>query len=1001
MLYSLRRQPAKDIFMNLNIKNFWSLKTKLTILTSTIFLVSIWSLAFYASRVLQQDMHQLLSEQQFTTASIVASQVNQELDDRFTGLKKVAGGVSPAILGNSTKSQNLLESKPVLQEMFNGGTFITQIDGTATASIPYSIGRIGVNFMNRDHISAALKEGKSTVGRPVVGAMIKSPSFVMTVPIYDAQDNVIGALAGVVDLGKANFLDKLTDNQYGKTGGYLLVAPQYRLVVTATDKSRIMQQLPDAGINPLIDQNIAGYEGSMILVNPLGLEVLASMVKIPAAGWYIAVTLPTAEAFAPIYKIQKPLLLATVMMTVLAGSLTWWMLRRLLAPMLDTVTALVTMVASSKQPQPLPIFRQDEIGQLIGSFNDLLNSLAQQGKALRESESRYRSILNASPVPVGIYDEQQNITYVNPEFVKTFGYTLEDIPTLMDWWSQAYPNPAYQQEITGTWQVHLETAKQTGESFTPFEVTIRCKDLTNKTVVVAAASSPGTLKNDLVVIFHDITERKRMEQQLNESLRKSRSAYSLMRMLCDNVPDMIWAKDLEGRYTFANEAMCRDLLNATGTDEPIGKMDMFFAERERTRHPDNPEWHTFGEICQDTDVLTLDAGTPQQFDEHGNVQGKFLFLDVHKAPFLDDKGRMIGTVGSARNVTTIKDMERKLKKSEVSLRTLVQTIPDLVWLKDPTGVYLDCNVKFECFFGGAKKDVVGKTDYDFVSKKLADHFRENDRKALAAGVPCSNEEWLIFADTGYRGLFDTIKTPMYDAEGSLIGVLGIAHDVTERKQAEEALQVLLAEKEVLMREVHHRVKNNMAAIIGLLDLQRQAMGDPQTQTVMTDLSSRIRAMSLVHEKLYRSESLSKIDFQEYLQSLISHLRTSFGSPHIRCEIEAQGIEMPLDLAVPCGMIVNELIINALKYAFPTERNGEGNCILVTLHHDHDTFTLSVADNGVGLPPEFDLNTTTSLGLSLVQMLGQHQLGGRYEIDGIGGTRFTLTFSLQDGGKPYA
>ena len=234
--------------------------------------------------------------------------------------------------------------------------------------------------------------------------------------------------------------------------------------------------------------------------------------------------------------------------------------------------------------------------------------------------------------------------------------------------------------------------------------------------------------------------------------------------------------------------------------------------------------------------------------------------------------------------------------------------------------------------------------------------------------------------------------------------IGTILDITERKKTEEQIQTSLSEKEVLLREVHHRVKNNMAAIIGLLDLQRQVVDDPQYQTIMTSLSSRVRAMSLVHEKLYRSDSLSKIDFQEYLQALISHLRTSFGSPNIRCNINAIGVEMPLDLAVPCGMIVNELIINALKYAFPKERSGidcEYERIVVAVTHNNNCFTLTVADNGVGLPPGFDLNTTTTLGLSLVQMLGQHQLGGQYEIDQTGGTQFTLTFSLQDGGKPYA
>jgi two-component sensor histidine kinase len=228
-------------------------------------------------------------------------------------------------------------------------------------------------------------------------------------------------------------------------------------------------------------------------------------------------------------------------------------------------------------------------------------------------------------------------------------------------------------------------------------------------------------------------------------------------------------------------------------------------------------------------------------------------------------------------------------------------------------------------------------------------------------------------------------------------------DITERKQAEEALQVSLAEKEVLLREVHHRVKNNMAAIIGLFNLQRQAMEDPQVQAVLADLSSRVRAMSLVHEKLYRSESLAKIDFQDYLQSLISHLRTSFGSPHIECHIAALGVEMPLDLAVPCGMIINELVANALKHAFPqnlTRPEGKIDTITVAVYRDHDTFSLSVADNGVGLPPGFDLDRTETLGLVLVRMLGGHQLGGTYEIEQMGGTRVTLQFSVHKGRKTH-
>jgi PAS domain S-box-containing protein len=239
----------------------------------------------------------------------------------------------------------------------------------------------------------------------------------------------------------------------------------------------------------------------------------------------------------------------------------------------------------------------------------------------------------------------------------------------------------------------------------------------------------------------------------------------------------------------------------------------------------------------------------------------------------------------------------------------------------------------------------------------------------------------------------------------------LAWDIVLRKRAEDALHDSLAEKEVLLREVHHRVKNNMAAIIGLFEIQRQAIADTDAKNILGELSGRVRAMSLVHEKLYRSTSLARVDFQDYCTSLISHLRTSFGSPFIRCEIAALGVTLPLDLAVPCGIIINELVTNALKYAFPknvqdTEKTHRGDSdrvfwrIFVSLTLQDETFTLKVADNGIGLPAGYDWSSAKTMGLTLVRMLGRHQLGGRFELDSSEGTAFTLTFSFPNRNKNH-
>jgi two-component sensor histidine kinase len=217
----------------------------------------------------------------------------------------------------------------------------------------------------------------------------------------------------------------------------------------------------------------------------------------------------------------------------------------------------------------------------------------------------------------------------------------------------------------------------------------------------------------------------------------------------------------------------------------------------------------------------------------------------------------------------------------------------------------------------------------------------------------------------------------------------------QRNLSQDRLRESLAEKEVLLREVHHRVKNNLATIIGLLKLQRQGVADPAAADAMNDLGARIKSMALVHESLYRSENLDRIDFQDYLKALVSNLRTSFGARSSnRISIDGD-VEMGLDDAIPCGMIVNELVTNALKYAFPGGKPCPGaDCceIAITMDWDGTVYTLAVADNGMGLPVGLEQAATKTLGLRIVKMLGEHQLGGTIEVDRTRGTRFTIRFS---------
>jgi two-component sensor histidine kinase len=215
-------------------------------------------------------------------------------------------------------------------------------------------------------------------------------------------------------------------------------------------------------------------------------------------------------------------------------------------------------------------------------------------------------------------------------------------------------------------------------------------------------------------------------------------------------------------------------------------------------------------------------------------------------------------------------------------------------------------------------------------------------------------------------------------------------DITERKQAEEQIRASLQEKEVLLQEIHHRVKNNMQVISSLLYLQADHIQDKQVRELFQESRQRVRSMALIHEQLYQSQDLGRIDFAEYIESLTHHLWRSHGASHVTLQLDIAPLLLSIEGAIPCGLIINELVSNAFKHVFPNGHTGE---IWVELRSSESgQVTLIVKDNGVGLPPDFDLYHCTSLGLTLVNTLIKQQLKGTIEMrQQTRGTEFELTF----------
>lgn len=336
-----------------------------------------------------------------------------------------------------------------------------------------------------------------------------------------------------------------------------------------------------------------------------------------------------------------------------------------------------------------------------------------------------------------------------------------------------------------------------------------------------------------------------------------------------------------------------------------------------------------------------------------------------------------------------KRSEAELAAKEQFLRNIFSSIQDGLCVLDRDFNILSVNQAMEKWYSSALP-LEGKKCYEAFHNRSEPCDLCPTKEALAHGLP-SMEVVPLRQEGKTAGWLEVYAFPLLDsASGQTSGVIEYVRDITARKEAEDRLKESLREKDILLRELHHRVKNNMQVISSLLNLQANHIADPVAKEMFRETQRRIRSMALVHEQLYQSANLSQINFASYLAHLSSHLFQACGVSTHRVRLNLQTEELLLDVntAIPLGMIFNELMTNSLKHAFPDNREGEIKVIL--RRYDRDQAFLEVADNGLGLPKGFKLEECKSLGLQIVQTLC-HQIKARIELDQSEGTAFRIIF----------
>jgi len=323
--------------------------------------------------------------------------------------------------------------------------------------------------------------------------------------------------------------------------------------------------------------------------------------------------------------------------------------------------------------------------------------------------------------------------------------------------------------------------------------------------------------------------------------------------------------------------------------------------------------------------------------------------------------------------------------------TVVEAAPNAMVMVDQAGKIVLMNSQAEKLFGYCREELMGQSIELLVPGPMrarhSDYQRGFFANPTARPMGAGRDLYGLRKDGGTVAVEIGLNALTID-EGTF--VLASIIDITGRKQAEEQIKASLKEKEVLLKEIHHRVKNNLQIISSMLNLQAKSIKDPKALEMFRESQNRVRSIALVHEKSYQFKGLSRLDFSDHVRSLVSHLFRSYGvhSDRIALRIHVEDVYLGIDTAIPCGLIINELVSNSLKHAFP-EGKGEISIDLQRQHDDH--YMLVVRDNGDGLPKDLDFRNTETLGLQLVNTLTD-QIGGSIELGSSAGTEVKVTFT---------
>lgn len=393
----------------------------------------------------------------------------------------------------------------------------------------------------------------------------------------------------------------------------------------------------------------------------------------------------------------------------------------------------------------------------------------------------------------------------------------------------------------------------------------------------------------------------------------------------------------------------------------------------------------------DRELLTGSRSRYELEKRYRRKNGTYIPVLVTKSAAYERNRSVEYLVAIIEDITDRKQAEKASERSRKLMEELADRAWAAVWIRDAEGRFIFVNDEFRKLFSLGNENVIGKTVFELFDTEIAQQFYNNDQKALQAGEPVVFEEWVATpkGDRYYR----TNIFPIRDIPDMPNITGGIAIDLTEQKLNEHAITESLNEKDTLLAEIHHRVKNNLALVSSFMELQAMKSDDPQLNSLLLDGVLRIKSIANIHEQLYQSSSLSRLYFSDGIRMLAESVTDTLRTDKkIDLELELEQVELSVNQGIPCSLLINEVLTNCLKHAFEGRDSGK---VVIRLTQQNETIRLEVSDNGVGLPDRFKEMSDESLGLQLINVLTKQLRGEKTYSSSDRGTIFTLSFLKSD------